>query len=404
MSTLSFAGMSNLLKRTYQNPEKVFFRDRPFLGMMGKKTNFMGSDVRIPIIFGQGGGNSSTFTNAQSDTTAHVDDAFVVTHVSAYALAQIDGAAIDMSKDKMAQMEPVMLSVDAKFQGLSDKLASQVYRLPNGHVGRENNAWLTTETTLILDDLSDVNRWQVGQVIRSSATIGGAYRTGSVTVAKVNSVTGQITMTGAINAGIAAFAREDYLTIDGDLNLGLSGQASWNPAIPGTFLGVDQTVGTEVSGARVAYDTSIEKTINNMMGTSAGLSSSFDHIYMHPSIYADFSTVLAAKNTYERAQFKAVGSDGKNVAGIGYQGFQAHFAGFNCNIVVDPFCPVGFMHGVRLEDAELKTNGKAPRFLDYGRGEQFVTLYNADGIEVRQGYRGNYTYKRPISAVTGETS
>jgi hypothetical protein len=211
-------------------------------------------------------------------------------------------------------------------------------------------------------------------------------------------------MTGAIDTGISTFAKQDYLYVDGDLNLGISGLAQWNPATPTTFFGVDQTVGTEVSGAQVAYDTSIEKTINNMMGTSAGLSSSFDHIFMHPSIYQAFATVLSARNTYERAQFKAKGSDGKNVAGIGYAGFQAHFGGFNCNIVVDPFCPVGKMFGIRLEDATLYTNGKAPRFLDYGRGEQFVTLYNADGIEVRQGYRGNFTYRRPISAVTGATS
>ena len=405
MATLSFTLMANLLKRTYENPEKVFYRERAMLGMINKKTNFSGADIRIPIIFGQGGGVSATFTNAQGDTTAHTDDAFVVTHISNYALAQIDGAAIDMSKDAKSQMEPVMLSVDAKWQGLADSLAHGIYRTKAKSIGIENGTWTTPGTSLVLTDLADVNRWQIGQVVRSAATgTPTTLRTGSVTVSKINRVSGTITFSGAIDSGIAAFAQDDVLYVDGDVNLGMSGIAEWNPATPGTLFGVDQTVGTEVAGAQVAYATSIESTINTMMGISAGLSSSFDHIFMHPSIYAPFVTTLSSKNQYERAQFKAVAADGKAVAGIGYKGIIGYFDGFAAPIVLDPFCPVGKMHGIRLEDATLYTNGKAPRFLDYGRGEQFVTLYNADGIEVRQGYRGNFTYRRPISAVTGTTS
>lgn len=405
MARLSYALMANLLKRTYENPEKVFYRERAMLGMINKKTNFYGQDIRIPVIFGQGGGVSATFTNAQGNTTAHKDDAYVVTHVSNYALAQIDGEAIDMSKDAKAQMEPVMLSVDAKWQGLADCLAHGIYRDKTKSIGIESGAWTTPATTVILTDLSDINRWQVGMVVKAALTATPTtLEAGSLTVAKVNRVTGQITFTVAADTGIGTFAQDAVFYVEGDLNLGLSGIAEWNPASPTTFFGVDQTVGTEVAGAQIAYDTSIEKTINNMMGTSAGLSTSFDHIFMHPSIYQSLATVLSSKNSYERAQFKAVGSDGKNVAGIGYRGIVGNFDGFSAPIVLDPFCPVAKMHGIRLEDATLYTNGKAPRFLDYGNKDHFVTLYNADGIEVRQGYRGNFTYRRPISAVTGATS
>jgi len=58
------------MKSVYSNPVDLMFEDRPLLGMVTKKENMKGDYTYVPVIYGSGAGISSTFSDAQTNTSA----------------------------------------------------------------------------------------------------------------------------------------------------------------------------------------------------------------------------------------------------------------------------------------------------------------------------------------------
>jgi hypothetical protein len=371
--------------------------------MIPKSENWSGTPWRQPIIWGSGPGISATFSDAQTDSAAHKSDAFDITHVNHYSLVQLMGDAIDMGSGANAQLQPIQLAVETKYRGIANQLASALYRNGNGVAGQDDSNWSTPNDYVTLLDPADSINFYVGAIVEACATETGSLKSGSLTVEAVNRNTGVVTFTQACDTGIATFAASDYLFIRGNAmdggssKLCITGLEAWLQTTPGTLFGVDCTTDTLLAGNYLDGSgyTNRQDVFVDLLARCHTLEGSPNAIFVHPKQYAMLIRELSSKDSYERITTKAVGWDGKQIANIGYSGIKILFGANACTVYPDPFCPLSKAFALTMGTFNLKTKGKAPRFIEFPGTTKFIQGTDFDGIEIRQGYRGNFGCAAP---------
>lgn len=399
---ITLSDIAVVLRRMYNKPWDLIFQNRPLLGMIPKNKNWSGTPYRQPIIWGSGSGISATFANAQGNSGAHSNDAFDITNVNHYALVQLEGEMIDMGSGPNALLQPIQTAVETKYRGIANQLASALYRNGNGVAGQEDGTWTSPGTSVVLTDRADAINFYKGAVVVACATETGSVKSGTLTVSKVDRNTGTITFTEACDTGIATFAQDDYLFIQGNAynnsaKVCISGLDAWLQTTAGTLFGVDCTTDTLLSGNYFDGSgyTNRQDVLIDAVGRCLAMEGMPTHIFMNPIQYGMFIRELSSKDSYERISVKARGWDGKDIAKIGYSGIRVLFSSVACNVFPDPFCPMGKGYALELESFKLVTKGQAPRFIEFPGTTKFLQGYNFDGIEIRQGYRGNAACAAP---------
>jgi hypothetical protein len=403
---LDLTSFDGALKVHYTDDRVVnmVFKDNPLLALCPKMEAFGGRNLPIPIVYGNPQGRSRTFATAQTAgaaTSTLIKD-FVLTRKKDYSIATIDNETLEASKgDSNAFMEAATTEIDGAINSLTRSLAINLYRGTDCSIGQVSVEPTEHATTfdIVLKKKQDVSNFEVNQnIVIWSATTGGTQRNrnGTATVlpiAAVNRNTGTLTITGTYDSS-GTIAANDYIFVDGDRGLGLSGLEDWIPSSDPsatTFYGVDRSVDvTRLGGLRLDATTlPIEEALIEADALVANEGFGVDHFLMHPSKFGDLKKALGSKVQYVDMQATAT---------ISFRGILVDGAKGPIKVVPDQNCPAARIHGVRMEYLKLYSLGKAVRVIDTD-GLQMLRQATSDGVEVRYGYYANLGVRAPGSFI-----
>ena len=389
------------MKSHYTNDtvENMVYADNPFLAILPKMENFGGKNLPVPIIYGNPQGRSKTFSNAQTRGAAsnsQITD-FVLTRVKDYAVATIDNETLEASKgNPNAFMEAATTEIDGIIQALTNSLAKGMFGGSDGNIGQVSVEPTEAATTVItLKDPESIVHFELGMMINIwSAKSGGSQRNvdGSTTSLEIDAIdrsAGTITFSEAYTSS-GTIAADDYLFVEGDRGLALSGLDSWLPSTAPTstpFFGVDRSVDTTRLGG-VRHDGSsqpIEEALIEGASKVAREGGKVDYCFVNYTKYAELEKSLGSKVQYV---------DLKMNAEIGFRGIEIHGPRGTIKVVADRNCPSDVAYLLQLNTWKLYSLGKAVRVID-SDGLSMLRQASADGVEVRYGTYSQLGCKAP---------
>lgn len=380
MASLDMTSFNSALKVHYtaQRIEDMVYSDNPLLAMLPKMEDFGGKNLPIPIKIGIPQGRSATFATAQANKSASIYKDFVLTRVHDYALASIDNETLEASKGNAnAFVEAATAEIDGAIKSAVRSLAVSLFRAKSGTIGQVASF---TSTTITLVDPETVTNFEVNMVIRASATDGGgAQRTGSAPITKVDRDLGILTID---TTAISALANNDHLVISGDYDSKVSGLLSWLPSTAPTagdsFFSVDRSVDpTRLAGLRVdGSSLPIEEALINAASRVAREGGKPDVCFMSYSKYADLEKALGSKVQYV---------DVKVNPQVGFRGVLVNGPRGPIKVVADQNCPSDRAFLLQMDTWKLYSLGKAPRIQD-SDGLKMLREAAADSVEVRVVY------------------
>lgn len=403
MAGLDLTAFDAALKQHYtdQRVESMVYRDRPLMAMLAKMENFGGRNLPIITWWGNAQGRSKTFSTAQTagaSASPKLDD-FLLTRVKDYDIATIDNETLLASKgDANAFIEASTVAIDGAIRELSNSIAINIYRDSSASRGQLYAEPSETSTTfnVTLKNIDDVANFEVGMnLVAYSAKSGGSQRNsdGSDTiwpVAAVNRGTGVLTLTGDYTSS-GTLAANDYLFVEGDRGLGVSGLGGWVPdSAPGAtaFFGVDRSVDSRLGGLRLDGTSGpIEEVLIEAEQLVAREGGKLDHYFINYAKFGELKKALGSKIQY--IDLKA-GMD----AQISFRGIMLDGAKGPIKVIPDQFCPGNRIFGLQLDTWKLYSLGKAVRVIDTD-GLSMLRQASSDGVEVRYGFYGNLGCNAP---------
>ncbi len=394
-SYLNLTSMNAALKELYdgQVVENLVYADNPFLAMVPKGSDFGGKYKPIPIITGVSQGRSATFSNAQGNQTPVQVESFLLTRFSDYSIATIDNQTMLASAtDKMTFIEGAKLVIDGAIRSCTNSLASKLFRSGTGSIGQ-----ITTITSgvIVLANANDVVQYEVGMTLQANATDGGTPRATLGYVIAVNRSTGTVTVSDTAVGGTAGspvgWAPNDFLLVQGDNNLALSGLIAWLPtSAPSAtlFYGVDRSVDTTRLGG-VRYDGSAQSIEEALIDGSSLLAREGGKPESCITNFASYSALEKALGS--KVQY----IDLKGPAEIAFRGIMINGAASMIKVFPDRNCQPNRAFLLQMNSWKLEALGDAPQILRYGDGLEMLRVYNADAGEVRVGYYANLRSNSP---------
>lgn len=376
------------LKAYYSNQkvENMTYKDYPFYAMVPKKKDFFGKNYPLPIQIGNPQGRSHTFAKAKANQTSSVYKDFTLTRVKDYSLATVDNEVAEASEnDKGAFLKALTNEIDSAIRSSASSMGSMVYGDGSGCIGQISAGTNVATTTLTLAVADDIVNFEVGMtLVFAAARSSGSLRNSGATLSilSINRGAGSMVLSAAIDTVTGTIAG-DFVFIDGDRNLAVSGLAAWLPETAPTsgdsFFGVDRSVdSTRLAGVR--YDgsaLSIEEalvgglTLCNREGGNPKI------VFMN---YTDWSNLELALGS--KVQYMVTEAFGR--ADIGFQGIQVKTNKGVANCVADPFCPRGVAYGITMESWALYSLKEPIRILDLD-GNKILRTSDADAVELRVG-------------------
>lgn len=376
------------LKAYYSNQkvENMTYKDYPFYAMLTKKKDFYGKNYPLPIQIGNPQGRSHTFSKAKANQTSSVYKDFTLTRVKDYSLATVDNETAEASEnDKGAFLKALTNEIDSAIRSSASSMATMIYGDGSGCIGQISAGTNVATATLTLADPDSVVNFEVGMtlVFAAARSTGALRNSGStLSILAVNRSTGVLTMSAAINTVTGTIAN-DFVFVDGDRNLSVSGLAAWLPeAAPAggdNFFGVDRSVDpTRLAGVR--YDgsaMSIEEALVGGLTLCNREGGNPKVVFMN---YTDWSNLELALGS--KVQYMVTEAFGR--ADIGFQGIQVKTNKGVANCVADPFCPRGLAYGLTMESWALYSLKEPIRILDLD-GNKILRTSDADAVELRVG-------------------
>jgi hypothetical protein len=403
---LDLTSFDAALKQHYTSDrvEDMVYKRNPFLALVTKMENFGGKNLPVPIIYGNPQGRSKTFTNAKTRgaaTSSKITD-FVLTRSKDYSIATIDNETLEASKgDQNAFMTAATTEVDGAINSLTRSIAVGVFRDESAAIGQvlaepSNSAGSFVVT---VKQNSDITNFEVGMIVVIwSAKTAGTQRNSDGSdvnweIEAIDRDAGTITLTGTYD-GSGTIAANDYLFVEGDRGLGVSGLASWVPDTAPTstlFFGVDRSVDvTRLGGLRLdGSGAPIEEVLiegDAMIGREGQY---IDHYFMNPKKLGDLKKALGTKVQYVNLQANAR---------VSFSGIMIDGEKGPINCLADFNCPYDRCYGLAMEYWKLYSLGKAVRVIDTD-GLQMLRQDTSDGVEVRYGFYGNLATRAPGSNI-----
>ena len=397
--SLDLTSFDAALKQHYTNDnvQNMVYKDNPFLALVAKYEDFGGRNLPIPLIYGNPQNRSATFATAQAGVSTSKLDDFVLTRVKDYSIATIDNETLEASKGNAnAFMEAATVEIDGCINSLTRSLAISLFRDSSGYVGQVSATPSNSAGTFVLQlkSVEDVTNFEIGQVILVySAKSAGTQRSSDGSdvdfpIVGVNRSTGALTVSGTYS-GSGTFAANDFIFVNGDRGLKVSGLEGWVPSSAPSataFFGVDRSVDTRLGGLRLDGSAlPIEEALINAASLAAREGSKIDHFFMSYAKYAELEKALGSKVQY---------IDLKVNPEIGFRGIMVNGPRGPIKCIPDQNCPAASIFGVQMSTWKLYSLGKAVRVID-SDGLQMLRQSSADGVEVRYGFYGNLGCNAP---------
>ena len=399
--SLDLTSFDAALKQHYTDDvvQMMVYKDNPLLALLPKYESFGGRNLPIPLIYGNPQGRSATFSNAQARgavTSSKLSD-FVLTRVKDYSIATIDNETLEASKGNAnAFMEAATVEIDGAINSLTRSLAISMYRDSSGYIGQVSVEPTVSASTfdILLSSIEDVTNFEVGQMLVIwSAKSGGSQRTSDGSdneweIAGVNRVSGLLTLTGSYDAS-GDIAANDYLFVEGDRGLKISGLEGWVPSSAPSntpFFGVDRSVDSRLGGLRLDGSAlPIEEALIEAASLCAREGGKIDHFFMSYDKYAELEKALGSKVQYVDLNVNPQ---------IGFRGIMVNGPRGPIKCIPDQNCMSGSIFGLQLNTFKLYSLGKAVRVIDTD-GLQMLRQASADGVEVRYGFYGQIGCNAP---------
>jgi len=409
MSVLDLTTFDPMLKEHYSPFEvaRMAMQRNKATGMLAKSQKKMvgGREWVQPIMTALPGGGSSSFavaiTAANNNVSAYKN--FNVTRKSHYRIAKVDNQAIEATAtgDEDA-FESAFDEFDNGIEAEGNYINFRFFRTTAGEIGALDGFSNVATAVLTFSDQSAMWGLRAGEVLQSSATLGAALRSGTITVLSVSRLTSTITLTGNATTGIAAIVNTDFLYLNGDgqnggTGLAASGLADWVPDTAPTstlFYNVDRTSESDyLGGIRIAGTDgrSIPNLLVDAVAAVDNIGGDPDVCWMNPTTFGTLAKQLEGKWTIT----SAVGYDGKKLATIGFAGYSVNLNGHDVTIYTDRCCPVKRIYVLTWATWCMFSAGPAPNFLQKRAGSIIKVSEGNDGYEARIGEYYNFSCKAP---------
>jgi hypothetical protein len=293
-------------------------------------------------------------------------------------------------KDEGAFVDIFKHEVDAAMKSSVISEAQSLAGDGTGIIGQISSGSTVASPTITLADIAQIVNFEVGNVLVVSATVGGAARSGSVTITALDRKLGTLTASGNWTAGISAAAAGDYIAIDGDLNLKPKGFSAWVPeSNPSStaFFGVDRTPDLlRLSGVRDDYSAKPIEEALTLIGKDMNLQGAMcDYLFINYDKHAELENALGSK-----VQLVDVMSP----VGIGFRGIKLSTGKRPITVLADLTVKTDRAWAVQMNTWKLRSLKKSIRMLEQD-GLKSLRVSNADAQEVRIGGYKQFSCEAP---------
>lgn len=386
-TSLAFSDIQDALREAYQggSTDDLLARDHPMVGMIMRDRKFAETKKRIPIKYGRPQGASPVFATAQTNAYAALADAFEVTTVDIYQVANVAGRLVEQAQIANGDrfLKELVGVIDDSMEELGNRIAWQAYRSDGGAIGTVGSG---TSSPITMTNIEEVDALEVGMVISANDTNNSTtMRSGTGVISAIDYNTGIVTYTGTITS----LAVNDYIFISSFEGASASGLEAWCPeTAPGatSFFGVVRNTNSRLGGTRLDASTfTPEEVFARANSRTARLPKKPDAWFMHPTDIANMEISLSS------AKMVPIESRTYN---FGYEAFSAYGA----KVVEDADCPRGVMWGMCFDHVEMMSIGDAPKLLN-SDGNDILRAATADQYEARLGGRWQINTDAPLLLV-----
>lgn len=405
-----------ILKELYdqQKVEWLTYKDNPFLAMIHKEEKFPGKYFPQPVVYGLSQGASATFASAYNNQTSAQVAEFLVTRVSDFSLATIDGQLLAAAQtDPGAFIDGAELMIDAAFQTAVNRVASAMFRNGGGTIGQLSAfSNVSTVWTITLTNPDDAVQFEIGQTLVAVQNVDGSGTVSAdyADLTAVNRNTGVLTATGSTGSPSSSWTGAVYyLATQGDTQstnnnnfqptgstttnslLKLAGLAAWLPtSAPGgsdAFFGVNRNLDVQRL-AGVSFNgvgLSLEEAVQQGTGRLAMQGGRPDTGVCSYATYTALIISMGAKVQYID----------EKIGNIGFRGVMVNGANTVMNIFPDRSCPDGFIYMLEMDTWVLRSQNAAPHLLKYMDEIEVLRVPGVDAAELRVGGYFNMYPKLP---------
>lgn len=410
------SSVSGILKELYddQKVQWLTYKENPALAMVKKEEKFPGKYFPVPVVYGLSQGASATFASAYNNQTSVQVAEFLVTRVSDFSLASIDGQLLAAAQtDPGAFIDGAELMIDGAFQTAVNRIASAMFRNGAGTIGQMSVFSNTgTAWTITLSNPDDAVQFEVGQTLVAVQNVDGSgtLSTDYVDLLTVNRNTGVLTGTGSTGSPSASWTGANfYLAVQGDTPtttnnnfqptgstttnslLKLAGFAAWlpiaGPGVSDSFFGVNRNLDVQRLAGVTFNGTalSLEEALLQGTGRIALNGGRVDTGICSYSTYTALITSLGSKIIYVD----------EKIGEIGFRGVQVNGANTVMTVFPDRNCPDGLIYCLEMDSWVLRSQNPAPHILKYMDEIEILRVPGVDSAELRVGMYGNLYCMRP---------
>jgi hypothetical protein len=416
-SPITQSAVSGILKELYddQKVQWLTYKDNPALAMAKKEERFPGKYFPNPVIFGLTQGASATFANAYGNQSSPLVAEFLITRVSDFSLASIDGQLLAAAQtDPGAFIDGAELMIDAAFQTAVNRLASAMFRNGGGTIGQMSAfAYTTTAWTVTLANPDDAVQFEVGQTLVAVQNVDGSGTLDAATmvVLTVNRNTGVLTGTGSTATPDSGWTGAAYyLAVQGDTQsstnnnfqpsgstgtnslLKLAGFAAWlplaGPASTGdTFFGVNRAQDVQRL-AGVTFNGSALSLEEALLQGTGRIALNGGRVDTGICSYATYTALIISLGSKVQYIDEKVGE-------IGFRGVQINGANTVMSVFPDRNCPDGVIYCLEMDTWVLRSQNPAPHILKYMDEIEILRIPGVDAAELRVGSYVNFYTTKP---------
>jgi hypothetical protein len=413
-SSNQIAALKELYTDDKEYMKDLVYKENPFLALVPKNESpdgFAGKYIPVPLEYGTPQGRSHTFANAQNQQTATSLASFFVYVIEDYQLVTITNLLMEQTKTNAgAFVDAAKLQMDGGFRNITNNIAFELFgsgTATRGIIGSITKSGVDNVVSITLSNSQQIVAFEVGMLLVSSSTDGGAPSVDTVLITSVNRATGVIggqSSTALATSLSGNWVAPGYLTVSGDLPaagasstgsyLALSGLAAWlpmsSPSLSDNFWGVNRSADpTRLAGCRFdASSYTIEEGMTNALAFLNREGGKPDLCIMDFASYAALVNALGAK-----VQYVQVNHDEVEVA---FEGITFQSAYGRVTVLADRSCPPQTAYLLTMNTFKLRSLGKVPHILTYGmEGLEGLRVGNADALEIRIGYYGNLICSAP---------
>jgi hypothetical protein len=404
MAYFSLSSIPNLFKTIYPDGiEQCVIGADPLLAFIQKKTKafkgFAGKGKELAWRIDMGGGVSADFATAQAQAgVADIRKPYIV-RKKLYVVRKLDHESLEAAEGNAGAIVDLLTeATDDAMEELKKRAGSVITGDGTGQVGRISAGSTVGNATITLADITQVNNFRVGGVYNTFTAGDSVVNTGDVTLTAVNEDTGELTVATTWSGQSTGVVAGDYIVPKGDYNAVPSGIFAWNPITAPTsgdnYYGVDRSVMVQaMSGCRHVGTGSVDETLIDAMAKHNRQGGKHDFCLLNGD---DWGALAKQIGTVARINRNAVGSNGKTIGEIGFEGLLLNGPQGKVETYASPFMPKGYGKLMKLSSLELWSLNEPFRLLTRGAAEDgMLREASADASELRYGGYWNMVLRRP---------